>query len=136
MKRVLVIDDSADFCETLCELLSELGYEPTTAGDPEAAKAACSQKKFDLIFCDLVMPVHDEDESLDGIESGSAMVGLHAVHELSKLQTGVPVVAMSGQLTGEPLAAISRFGAVAALSKPFGLSDLQQVLNQVFNSGN
>jgi len=132
MKRVLVVDDSPDFREKLRGLLIQLGFEPSLAADPVEAKNACAQKKFDLILCDLIMPVPDEIISAGNVDSGSAMVGINAVHELAKLQTGAPIVAMSGAALIEPLSDLARFGAAAALSKPFGAADLNYVMNRVW----
>ena len=56
------------------------------------------------------------------------MVGVHAIHKISQNFPHVPVVAISGALTGAPLQAIQQFGAHTTLSKPFGRDELQAAI--------
>lgn len=65
MKSVLVVDDSPIFIAALGELLSDAGFDVTTAGSGEHAQEVVNAslesseegcKPFDLIITDLVMP--------------------------------------------------------------------------------
>ena len=54
--RVLVVDDESNIRELLEEILSEEGYDVTTAEDAGAARAAKLRQDFDLILLDIWMP--------------------------------------------------------------------------------
>jgi CheY-like chemotaxis protein len=124
MTRVLIIDDCEDFREMVYEILDDAGYAVEVADGPETALAHCEKWSFDLFLCDLVLPDQEDEYADDDSDSSSAMVGVHTIQELSKRFPGTPVVAVSGELTGAPLAAMESFGAVRCLSKPFGRDEL------------
>ena len=132
MKRALVIDDNEVFRSTLVTLLDDLHFECTAVETPEEAREAVQHERFDVILCDLILRMgfsSEEDDELDA----SAMVGLNTIHEFSKTCVGTPIIAMSGVMRGEALAAVEKFGAVDRLSKPFGLQELENALNRVMN---
>ena len=65
MKRVLIVDDSPFFITALGEMLSDDGFDVTTAGSGEHARELLNAsadasdttcKPFDLVITDLVMP--------------------------------------------------------------------------------
>lgn len=119
MAKILVIDDCAEFREAVNDLLCEEGYDVELAENSEAAMSLFEQKEFDLVVCDLALPLEGGDAE-EGIEDdGCAMVGVHTIYSLSKKYPAMPIIAVSGQLTGKPLEAISKFGAVRCISKPF-----------------
>jgi CheY-like chemotaxis protein len=129
MARVLVVDDCEEFREVISDFLAEAGYEVTPASDAEAAMDLCDKTRFDLVLCDLVLPC-EAQEVLDE-ESGSAMAGVNVIFRLSKAHPEMPIVAISGHLTGSSLQGISRFGAVRCLSKPFSQEDLLQAVQSL-----
>lgn len=110
------------------DLLLDMGLDCTTAEDASSAMQVLEEQRFDVILCDLVLPVEDEFEDEDEVENVSAMVGVHAINKISKDYPGVPVVAISGALTGAPLRAIEQFGALTTISKPFGRDELQAAI--------
>ena len=118
------IDDCEDFRETVYEILADAGYAVEVADGPDTALAHCEDKTFDLFLCDLVLPDQGDEYSDGNTEAASAMVGVHTIRELANRFPGTPVVAVSGELTGAPLAAMESFGAVSCLSKPFGRDEL------------
>jgi len=131
MKRVLVIDDCADFREVVSDLLDDAGYKVNVAESAEQALKQCEAETFDIVLCDLVMPVPDEENP--ELVSDSAMVGVHTIHALSKKYPDLPIIAVSGQLTGDSLKGISQFGAVTSLAKPFGRDELMQAVESALN---
>lgn len=127
MSRILVIDDCDEFREIVGDLLADIGHEVVLVSGPEEAKQHWMADQFQVVMCDLVMPLADEEGV--GEDSESAMVGVHTIHEISRSFPGVPVIAVSGKLVGEPLQAVSSFGAFATLSKPFSRDELVAVLD-------
>ena len=136
--NILVVDDNNELLETMYEMLVTAGYEVSVAKSPEDAWVECDSKTFDLILCDLVMPVNHEgaEEDEPAEQSESALVGLHAISEFKKRCPKVPIVAISGVLTGSPLQGIQKFGAQSTISKPFGRDELLSVVELALAGGN
>lgn len=125
MTKVLVIDDCEELRMVVEDLLNDLGMSVVSAEDVRSGWKFLEEQEFDLVLCDLVLPM-PLDEADAGMEDDSSpMVGVHAIHELSKRFPKMPIVAISGELVGEPLKAIRQFGAMTTLSKPFGRDELQ-----------
>jgi two-component system chemotaxis sensor kinase CheA len=73
-RRVLVVDDSPIVRDLLGELLSSVGLEVRAAGDGAAALEALAAEPFDLIVCDVEMPVMDGFELLRRLRARSERV--------------------------------------------------------------
>ena len=56
MKTVLLIEDSTDIRENVCEMLWLAGYEAIFAVDGTAGLALAIEKRPDIILCDIMMP--------------------------------------------------------------------------------
>jgi CheY-like chemotaxis protein len=122
-KKILIIDDCDDLRDTLAAILEDAGYSVALASDPDRASKELGKGGLDMVLCDLVMPM-PADASSCGDDNESAMVGVYAISEISKKHPKVPVIAISGELTGDALQAISNFGAVGSISKPFKREEL------------
>lgn len=129
MKKVLIIDDNEDLCTTISDILEDAGYGVSVAHDPAIATELLNKDQFQLILCDLMMPYHD-DPDLDEL-GGSVMVGVHAIRQFSKAYPHTPIVAISGEMTGQALDAIGTFGASDTLAKPFGRAQLLQTITRL-----
>jgi CheY-like chemotaxis protein len=57
--QVLVVDDRPWNLADACELLAQWGIKPTTACDGAQAVALANDRRFDIIFMDIVMPGMD-----------------------------------------------------------------------------
>lgn len=125
MTNILVIDDNKDMREIIYELLIDEGFSVSLADGPDAAMSFLSQSEFDLVICDLVMPIEAGQEC--------AIVGVKTISRIVKEHPGLPVIAISGELTGTPLNHINTFGARNTLSKPFGREELLQKINTVLH---
>lgn len=64
-KRALVIDDSVVIRKSIGRALANLGFQVTYASDGMQGLQALQSSKFDVVFCDFLMPVLD---GLDCIE--------------------------------------------------------------------
>lgn len=131
--RILVVDDNDELLAVIGDILADAGYEVTVATNPDDAWVECDTKRFDMVFCDLVMPT-EFDGASEG--AGSAMVGVHAISEFKKRYPALPVVAISGQVAGEPLNGIRQFGASATIAKPFGRDELITTVESLLSSHN
>jgi CheY-like chemotaxis protein len=122
--RILVVDDLEDHRELLSQVLVDLGYAVTSAGDGRAALDSIEDGiRPDLILLDLWMPVMDGAELLSRLRA-------HGDPEVAR----IPVVLM----TADPVAAPERTADALpdlTLVKPFGLKELRQVVLRFCGQG-
>jgi CheY-like chemotaxis protein len=121
--RILIVDDLEDHRELLSQVLVDLGYSVTSAGNGQAALESIEEGRPDLVLLDLWMPVMDGAELLSRLRS-------HDDPEVAR----IPVVLM----TADPAAAPERTaGAIPdlTLSKPFGLKELRQAVVRFCGQG-
>ena len=107
--KILVIDDDDDIRDMFEDLLSEEGYEVTTASGGQEGIDSFAAKPFELILCDLVMP------DIGGIEV------LSKIRETSK----VPCIILSGHITPHYHHLCMKAGATEILQKPVDYSYLK-----------
>ena len=55
-RRVLLVDDNLDSCESLAQLLELSGHEVKTAPDGPAALRLAEEMKPEIVVCDLGLP--------------------------------------------------------------------------------
>ena len=84
MQKIFVIEDDFDIQELLQNFLQEAGYEVTTANDGVEAITVFSDRQFDLILLDIMLP------KIDGF----------SVCELIRKQSQVPIIMLTA-LNGE-----------------------------------
>ena len=113
--RVLVVDDESNIRGLLDEILSEEGYQVTTAADADEARAARDSKDFDLILLDIWMPDTD---------------GISLLKEWSDSGKLEPVVMMSGHGTVDTAVEATRLGAVDFIEKPVSLAKLLRTVDK------
>jgi two-component system response regulator PrrA len=108
-RRVLVVDDEADFLATYERLLRRQGYEVITATSRAAGLAAVrasieGQHRLDLVISDLRLPDGD---------------GLDVVRAVREAPDPPPVFVISGYPSDHTRRAAAAAGATAFFSKPF-----------------
>jgi DNA-binding NtrC family response regulator len=113
--RILVVDDEANIRALIDEILSEEGYEITTAADAKEARAARKAQEFDLILLDIWMPDTD---------------GISLLREWSESGTPGTVVMMSGHGTVDTAVEATRLGAVDFIEKPVSLAKLLRTVER------
>ena len=65
---ILVVDDEADHCLNLADILGELDYRVDIAHDGPTALGLAARKAYDAAVLDLVMPGMDGVKLLQGIK--------------------------------------------------------------------
>jgi CheY-like chemotaxis protein len=116
--RVLVIDDEAAVRESVCGILSDVGYVVAEAGDGVAGVESLRSHAADAVVMDIYMPLRD---------------GFETIRELRRVAPEVRIIAISGATRGDfdPLKAAEMLGADRALRKPFAMEDLLAALDDV-----
>jgi DNA-binding NtrC family response regulator len=80
--RILVVDDERAIRNSLKEILGDEGYDVDLAEDGAQGIDALGKEHYDVVFCDIKMPVKDGGEVLDyvrdeGIDSAVIMITGH-----------------------------------------------------------
>lgn len=105
---VLLADDEESIRVLLEHWLTSAGHTVVAVGNASEAIAAMTQRKFDLLVTDILMPDGD---------------GLDLITELKRSQAGTRILAMSGggrYIEGEDCLRMARgMGAHAVVTKPF-----------------
>jgi CheY-like chemotaxis protein len=117
--RVLFVDDSMAFLETIGELFGDWGnksWEIHTASSADKALAILEQKLMDLVVLDVGMPL------LDGIQL------LGVIHQR---HPGVKIVVLTGQDDESRRATCLANGAELFLVKPTSVDGLMPVFNML-----
>ena len=111
MKKVLVIDDSADIRLIIGETLDMFGFQPLMAEDGERGVAMALEHLPDLIICDVHMP------KLDGFGT------LEQLRQNESTAT-IPFMFLSGAVERPNVRRGMEMGADDYLTKPFTPSEL------------
>lgn len=114
---LLVVDDDPSVAGMIREALQEWGYEVLIARNGREGLDLVERRPVDGILLDMQMPVMDGRTMLD---------------ELRWLGHHMPVLMMSGGADERVLRQLLREGAQGFFLKPFHLTSLKQVCQQVF----
>ncbi|MFA4875071.1 MAG: response regulator [bacterium] len=118
-KRVLIVDDEADFVETASQRLSFEGFEIAEALDGETALALIQKGAIpDIILLDIMMP------------------GMNGIDVFSKLRSDprtadVPIIFLTVWEHLIPGAALRSKTPCATLRKPFDFDDLIKLMRDM-----
>jgi DNA-binding NtrC family response regulator len=120
--HILIVDDEPDIRELIRDILEDEGYRVTMARDGEAARAAWSAEKPDLVLLDIWMP------DVDGISLLKEWAGDGT--------PACPVVMISGHGTVETAVEATRLGASDFIQKPLSLAKLLATVSKTLEAQN
>jgi DNA-binding NtrC family response regulator len=118
--RILVVDDDADTCTFLEELLESPDRQFVSVQDPDAALMKIRHDSFDLLISDI---------NLNAPRSGLDLL------RRFKADHGAPVVLISGFGTLETAIEAVRAGAFDYISKPFVIADVKRIVDRALEQG-
>lgn len=121
MKTILVIDDNQPFLEVICDLLSDAGFETVAVSDPERALRICSEVRFDLVICDLVMKNSERREP-------TFTAGMELIMSISRKHPILPIIALSGAFDELSMEKLRSLGVKCGLRKP---CNFEQLIGQI-----
>ena len=116
--KVLVVDDEADFLETIVNRLNKRKIITKGAASGEDALALLREEDFDVILLDIKMP-----GGMDGIE---------ALREIKRLHPLSEVLLLTGHASVETSIEGMKLGAFDYLLKPMRFDDLLMKLAAAF----
>jgi len=120
MKKYLVVDDNRAFAENVAEILRDHGADVTIAdGGPQALQLA-RRSRFDALVTDMRMPV---------------MSGARLVHEIRRVDPGLPAIVITAYTGENDLLAAREEGLLAVLPKPAPLDRLVELLRAARRDG-
>ena len=67
-KKILIVDDEKELCNTLREILAEEGYQAFCAHSGQSALEMIKKEKPDLVLLDIYMPKMDGIEVLNRVK--------------------------------------------------------------------
>ncbi len=115
MPTILIVDDDADFRESLSETLEDLGHDAIVVPSGAAALRVLAQEQVDAVIVDYRMP------DMDGIEL------LKAVRARPALAR-IPAAMLTAHATSANTIAAMGLGAIDHLIKPVGRQDIEALL--------
>jgi len=108
--RILVVDDDRFYQEFCSDLLKEENYEVVTAFTGQEALALISEKEYDLMLLDLVMPKMD---------------GMEILEKAKQVRPEMDIIIMTGYPTVESAIQTLKAGASDYLTKPLNPEELK-----------
>ncbi len=120
MRCYLVVDDNRDFAENLAEILRDRGDDVVIAEDGERAAERVRARRFDAILTDMRMPL---------------MGGAELVHEIRRIDPGVPALVVTAHAGDDALEAARCEGLLALLGKPVEIPRLLALLEGARRDG-
>jgi DNA-binding NtrC family response regulator len=115
--RVLVVDDEADFLNTLVNRLRKRNLEVTGAASGEKALGFLDKKPFDVVILDVKMP---------------GMNGVDVLREMKRRWPLVEVIMLTGHASVESGIEGMKRGAFDYIMKPTDIDDLMDKMRKAF----
>jgi DNA-binding response OmpR family regulator len=109
MKKILIVDDDAEFRSYLIEILKEAGYHIECASSATEACTLLSLEEFDIVLLDYMMPKKS---------------GIDALGEIRRLRPKVKVIMITAFASIENAIDAMKRGASDYISKPFKVDHL------------
>jgi CheY-like chemotaxis protein len=117
-RSVLVVDDDEPTCQLLADWIHHLGVHVMTAHSAQQALALMRAHPADVVFCDIVMPVHD---------------GVWLIDHLRREFPHSAVVIATGLADMDPAVTLAP-SVTAYLVKPFTFDDVAKALGNALNT--
>jgi two-component system KDP operon response regulator KdpE len=117
--RILIIEDELEFRRTYERLLRRMHYEVVTAEEGAEALRIAGSQPVHLVVTDLSLPNTD---------------GIALIRALRAGASRPPIIVVSGQTSPASRRAALEAGATAYLTKPFSVSELIALIQQILRA--
>lgn len=128
MRNILLIEDSADYRETIEMLLSEEDCNVISVACPHDAFPYLASDEFDAIICDLHLPFILNEKIAH--YPYSIEVGIQTINELRNLLPQTPIIGISATMECDVARIQQEKDFVPLLSKPFSRSTLLNAISR------
>lgn len=108
-KRILIVDDNAEFCENIKDVLELKGYEAVGVHDGFKALEAVRRDGYDIVLMDIKMPM------MDGVET---------FRKLKEISPKIPVIMITAHAVEDCIREALRKGACGIFEKPIDFKRL------------
>ncbi len=102
-RRILVVDDNIDYCESLIEFLEMEDFDAKCVHDGFDSLETIEEENFDMVLMDVRMP------GMDGVET---------FQKLKKISPGTPTILMTAFAVESRIKEALRNGVFGAFQKP------------------
>ncbi len=121
---ILIMDDEKIVCEVLTNILEHFGYEVESCSEGLEAsqlyeKSFKNNRPYDVVIMDITIP--------------GGIGGKEAITMLKKIDPNVCAIVSSGYANDPIMAHCKDYGFAATLSKPYNISEIEDVLKKVFH---
>jgi CheY-like chemotaxis protein len=116
--KILIVDDSQELLDVMCEYLETSGYTVHTTTQSQDALRFIAVTGYDVIVSDIHMP------EMDGLELMALIKNKHP---------GLPVVLITGYSASEARKIAMEKGADALVAKPFHMKEILDVVDNLLN---
>jgi DNA-binding response OmpR family regulator len=111
LRRILVVDDDADTCALIADILEEEGYDVCSCLRGEEALDMLKQERYDLVLSDIKMP---------------RISGIDLLLHVRRMGLDTEVILMTAYASLQTAIQALRGEAFDYLTKPFSLNELRQ----------
>ena len=119
-KRILVVDDNIEYCNSVIDVLEIEGYDAVGVCDGFKALKAISKDSFDLVLMDIKMP------GMDGVDT---------FKKLKEISPKTPAIMMTAFALEGRISEGLRIGAFGAFRKPINHDRLFCSIERAFPDG-
>jgi CheY-like chemotaxis protein len=120
VRRYLFVDDNLELAENLVEIAGDCGCDCEMAAGGAEAMERVSRSRFDAVVTDMRMP---------------GMGGAALVHQIRRVDPGLPAVVLTAHAADAALEAARREGLLAVLAKPAPIDRLLFLLGAARRDG-
>ncbi len=121
LPKILIVDDSQELLEIMCEYLETCGYTVHMTTESKEALRLIAAAEYDVVVSDIHMP------EMDGLELMARVKNKHP---------GLPVVLITGYSVSEARKIAMEKGADAFVEKPFHMKEIIDVVANLLNNKN
>ncbi len=114
---LLLVDDDADFRETVARRFLRRGFQVQEATHGQQALQLAERRQFDVVILDMVMP---------------GLSGIQVLEQLKLTHPECEVILLTGQGTIEAAVQAMKLGAYDFLTKPFPLAELEILIEKAY----
>lgn len=114
---LLLVDDDADFRETVARRFVRRGFQVQEATHGQQALQLTERRQFDVVILDMVMP---------------GLSGIQVLEQLKLTNPECEVIMLTGQGTIEAAVQAMKLGAYDFLTKPFPLAELEILIEKAY----